>query len=197
MRPRTASQNEALERRRQVEVADDQRRRPRPRPAVDDRRDRDRTGRPPRVAAAEADDQQVARVAQTRSPRRARTPRAGSAPYAPAPITPRDEHDARRARSAAASSVERDGRSPKTSHATTPTTRTCRLPSTVASPAPTYSIAWCQNVRSPAKKTPAMSREADRPSRQRPVSRAAPPGDERRASGSPNRAAEHGRRSTA
>jgi hypothetical protein len=44
-----------------------------------------------------------------------------------------------------------------TAQATSPTTRTWRLPRTVASPAPTNSIAWCQNVRSPAKKMPAIS----------------------------------------
>ena len=31
------------------------------------------------------------------------------------------------------------------------------LPSTVASPAPTSSIAWCQKIRSPAKNTPAAA----------------------------------------
>jgi hypothetical protein len=56
-----------------------------------------------------------------------------------------------------AATVGRDGRSPKTRNATTPTTRTWRLPRTVARPAPTASMAWCQNSRSPAKKMPAMA----------------------------------------
>ena len=56
-----------------------------------------------------------------------------------------------------ASRVERDGRSPRRSHAKKPTMMTWRLPRTVASPAPTASIAWCQNMRSPVKATPATA----------------------------------------
>ena len=52
------------------------------------------------------------------------------------------------------------GRSPSTTHATSPTKATCRLPSTVARPAPTSSIAWCQKMRSAAKKTPATAASA-------------------------------------
>jgi hypothetical protein len=60
-------------------------------------------------------------------------------------------------RTGRARTVARDGRSPKSSHAATPTRTTWRLPRTVASPAPTASIAWCQKRRSPAKKTPATT----------------------------------------
>ena len=42
-------------------------------------------------------------------------------------------------------------------HAISGTKATWRLPSTVASPAPTSSIAWCQQTRSIAKKTPAIA----------------------------------------
>ena len=56
-----------------------------------------------------------------------------------------------------ASSVARDGRSPSSSHAKNPTMITWRLPRTVARPAPTASMAWCQNIRSPVKKTPAIA----------------------------------------
>src|ERR671914_360143 len=41
------------------------------------------------------------------------------------------------------------------SHASTPTSTTCVFPSTVARPAPTYSIELCHRSRSAAKKAPA------------------------------------------
>ena len=53
--------------------------------------------------------------------------------------------------------TRRDGRSRRTSHAISGTKATWRLPSTVARPAPTSSIAWCQQTRSTAKKTPATA----------------------------------------
>ena len=56
-----------------------------------------------------------------------------------------------------ASRVEREGRSPSSSHAKNPTMMTWRLPRTVARPAPTASMAWCQNIRSPVKKMPAIA----------------------------------------
>jgi len=56
-----------------------------------------------------------------------------------------------------ASRVARDGRSPSNSHAKKPTMMTWRLPRTVASPAPTASMAWCQNIRSPVKNRPAIA----------------------------------------
>src|SRR3954451_24547373 len=73
------------------------------------------------------------------------------------------------------------GRSPSSAHATYATTTTCRLPSTVASPAPTSAIAWCQKIRSAAKNTPAsaVSRHAPRgrgPSRCRSQYARAPSG---------------------
>ena len=121
-----------------------------------DRRDRDRPGRPPQVAAAAPDDEQVAGVAQRG--RRARTPRrARGRRRTPGRRSRRRSGPPRRSTTGRARNVFRDGRSPNASHATTPTIRTWRLPRTVASPAPTYSIAWCQNRRSPAKKTPANS----------------------------------------
>src|SRR3954454_23173925 len=60
-------------------------------------------------------------------------------------------------------------------------TTTCMLPSTVASPAPTSAIAWCQKIRSAAKKTPAsaVARHAPRgrgPSRGRSHHASAPSG---------------------
>ena len=47
------------------------------------------------------------------------------------------------------------GRSRQMSQAMRPTSTTCVLPSTVASPAPTWSIALCQSTRSAAKNAPA------------------------------------------
>ena len=54
-------------------------------------------------------------------------------------------------------SVRDSGRSPSAAHAIRPTSTTWMFPSTVASPAPTASIEWCQNVRSAANITPAAS----------------------------------------
>ena len=48
------------------------------------------------------------------------------------------------------------GRSPSATQASSPTSTTWMLPRTVASPAPTASIEWCQNVRSAANITPAI-----------------------------------------
>ena len=48
-----------------------------------------------------------------------------------------------------------EGRSPRIAQASRPTSTTWVLPSTVESPAPTASIAWCQKIRSTAKRTPA------------------------------------------
>ena len=73
------------------------------------------------------------------------------------------------------------GRSPKSSHATTPTITTWRLPRTVARPAPTASMAWCQNSRSPG--------EEDAGDRGQP---AGPPGQAARSGG-----ARRGRRARA
>src|SRR6476619_6286485 len=53
-----------------------------------------------------------------------------------------------------ATSDERCGFSPSRAQASTPTSTTCVLPSTVASPAPTSSIALCQRIRSAAKNAP-------------------------------------------
>ena len=55
-----------------------------------------------------------------------------------------------------AASERFDGRSRRNAQASRPTSTTCRLPSTVASPAPTSSIPWCQAIRSTAKKSPAI-----------------------------------------
>ena len=81
------------------------------------------------------------------------TPSCGFAPYGIGADDARDEDTPART-IGSASSVARDGRSPRSSHATNPTMMTCRLPRTVARPAPTASMAWCQNIRSPVKKTP-------------------------------------------
>ena len=151
--PEQREPGEARRGRGRVQVADDdagegrdERRR--------DRRDRDRPGRPPQVAAAAPDDEQVAGVAQRgREPERHAEP--GVRCRTPGRRSRRRSGPPRRARPAGRGTCSRDGRSPNASHATTPTIRTWRLPRTVASPAPTYSIAWCQNRRSPAKKTPA------------------------------------------
>jgi hypothetical protein len=82
------------------------------------------------------------------------TPSSGSSPYAPLPTTPEIRITPPNTTGIAAS--ERfSGRSPRAAHASTPTSTTWTLPSTVASPAPTASIEWCQNVRSAANITPA------------------------------------------
>ncbi len=84
------------------------------------------------------------------------TPSCGAAPYAPVPTTP-EMRITPASTTGSASSVARDGRSPRSSQAKKPTMMTCRLPSTVARPAPTASMAWCQNIRSPVKNSPAMA----------------------------------------
>ena len=73
----------------------------------------------------------------------------------------------------------RSGRSPRAAQASTPTNTTWALPSTVARPAPTASIEWCQNVRSAAKNTPApsasrRSRRASGPKRLRSIQASSP-----------------------
>ena len=68
-----------------------------------------------------------------------------------------DQQHAGRARSAAPRARARFGRSASTAHATSGTSTTCMFASTVARPAPTSSIEWCQRIRSAAKKTPAAT----------------------------------------
>src|SRR5580704_15254102 len=51
----------------------------------------------------------------------------------------------------------RSGRSPNSAQAANATNRTCRLPSTVATPAPTSAIAWFHSTRSTARKRPAST----------------------------------------
>ena len=67
-----------------------------------------------------------------------------------------DEHDPDQTTGTAATS-RRLGRSPSSHQARNPTTTTCRLPSTVAMPAPTAAMAWCHRTRSTAKNTPAAA----------------------------------------
>ena len=75
----------------------------------------------------------------------------------------RDEHDADQRRAAARrGSAARAPRS-STAHAANGTITTWRLPSTVASPAPTSAIAWCQKMRSAAKNRPGDQREPPLP----------------------------------
>ena len=63
-----------------------------------------------------------------------------------------------------ASNRDRFGRSPSTNQAKTATKSTCRLPSTVASPAPTAEIEWLHSTRSPARNAPASrARHRSRP----------------------------------
>ena len=54
----------------------------------------------------------------------------------------------------------RPGCSPRKSHAAIGTNTTCVLPRTVASPAPTSWMAWCQSTRSTAKKIARDPRQA-------------------------------------
>ena len=68
-----------------------------------------------------------------------------------------DEDDARRASAGASRGRGAPGFSFRTAHAMSGTNATWRLPRTVARPAPTSSIAWCQQTRSIAKKTPAIA----------------------------------------
>ena len=82
------------------------------------------------------------------------TPSTGSSPYAPLPTTPEISTTPPNT-TGIATSVRFSGRSPRNSHASSPTSTTWMLPSTVARPAPTASIEWCQNVRSAANITPA------------------------------------------
>ena len=56
-----------------------------------------------------------------------------------------------------ASSVRGAGFSPRSSQAANATITTWRLPSTVASPAPTHSMLWCQKTTSAAKNRPASA----------------------------------------
>ncbi len=73
----------------------------------------------------------------------------------------------------------RAGRSPRATQASRPTSTTWALAITVARPAPTASIEWCQNVRSAAKNTPAprarrWSRRASGPKRPRSIHASTP-----------------------
>ena len=101
-----------------------------------DRRDGDRARRPPRVPTAETDEQQVRRVAQRGgepeddAERRVRAVGARCRPRPEIRTTPTST-------TGSARSVARDGRSPSSEPRDDPTTMTCRLPRTVASPAPT------------------------------------------------------------
>ena len=83
-----------------------------------------------------------------------RTPSCGSSPYAPEPITP--EISTTPPNTIGTATSERfSGRSPSAAQAISATKTTCTLPSTVDSPAPTASMAWCQKVRLAANSTPA------------------------------------------
>ena len=178
---RTGSAAPASGRGRRPTTPDQRRRR-----GVDDRRDRDRPGRR-RGSGRPPDDEQVARVAQRRERARGRRRAPGSRRTRPRRSRPRSARR-RRARRAGRSGSPARGRSPKSSHATTPTMMTWRLPSTVARPAPTASMAWCQNCRSPAKKTPAMAGEPDRPRGSGPYAALLAPGRPAPSSGRPNSA---------
>ncbi len=59
-----------------------------------------------------------------------------------------------------AASDRPDGRSRRIAQASSPTRTTCKFPSTVARPAPTSSIPWCQATRSTAKMIPAIQASA-------------------------------------
>ena len=103
-----------------------------------------------------------------------RTPRAGSRPNA-APITPEIRTIPVSTTGTAAIS-RRSGFSPRTIQATNPTSTICRFPSTVASPAPTSAMEWCQKIRSAANRTPAhaarrLSRAVRGPKRRRSSTR--------------------------
>ena len=56
-----------------------------------------------------------------------------------------------------ATTIRRSGRSPSTAQAANATSTTWRLPSTVARPAPTFAIEWCQVIRSAANRKPAAT----------------------------------------
>ena len=83
------------------------------------------------------------------------TPRTGFAPYAPSSTAP-EMSTTPISVSGSAARIRRPGASPSAAHAANGTITTWRLPSTVASPAPTSAIAWCQKTRSAAKKSPAI-----------------------------------------
>ena len=72
-------------------------------------------------------------------------------------------------------SIRRAGRSPSTAHATSGTKATCTLASTVDRPAPTSSIAWCQKIRSAAKKRPPAPPGGGRAPLRGPSRRSSPP----------------------
>jgi hypothetical protein len=84
------------------------------------------------------------------------TPRRGSSPKVSPPSSPPIRATPSSSTGREASSLG-EGRSPSSHHATAATTSTCRLPSTVASPAPTRSMTWCHSTRSQAKNTPAAA----------------------------------------
>ena len=114
-----------------------------------------RAGRAPQVLVAVAQDEDEARVGEAGEqavddaaprvgPVRAVLERAG------------DEDDAEQGERQGGEDAA-TGRLVRTAQAAKGTTTTCRLPSTVASPAPTSAIASCQKIRSAAKKTPAIT----------------------------------------
>ena len=83
------------------------------------------------------------------------TPRTGLAPYAPSSSAP-EMSTTPISVSGRAARIRRPGASLSTNQAANGTITTWRLPSTVASPAPTSAIAWCQKTRSAAKNSPAI-----------------------------------------
>ena len=127
-------------------------------------------GAGPRAAAQHEDEAGVGQAGERprrsrRAAGRRRTRRCSSAPEI---STMPAQHERQRGEQPA------PARSPSSAQATKGTTTTCRLPSTVASPAPTSSIAWCQQdqVRGEEDARPAT---ASRRSRARPRGRAAGP----------------------
>ena len=105
---------------------------------------------------------------RTRSGSRAATPSAGAAPYAPEPTTP-EMNSTPSSTIGSARRVAREGRSPSASHAMKPTTRTWRLPRTVARPTPTAAMAMVPEHQVAHEEDPGDRGQADRPGRQRPV----------------------------
>ena len=112
------------------------RRRPRDRGERGEQRGhRDRAGRPARVAASRAGSPAGSRRSTARCRSRGRRRAPGPRRRRPPPIAP-EIRTTPTSTTGSASRVARDGRSPRSSHATMPTTMTWRLPSTVASPRP-------------------------------------------------------------
>ena len=84
-----------------------------------------------------------------------RTPSAGSSPYAPSPTTP-EIRTTPISTIGTAAAIRAPGFSERKSQAAIGTSTTWTFPSTVASPAPTPAIEWCQRIRSAAKNAPAI-----------------------------------------